>query len=227
MLAESTDEITPRPLTGPGFGPPGGERPQHLCILLHGVGAGGDDLIALAPPLAEALPGARFIAPNGPEPYDMAAMGYQWFSFQDRAADALEAGVRRAAVDANAFIDDMLAGLDLGPENLILIGFSQGAMTALHLGLRREVAPAAILGFSGALIAPEALGREIRCRPPVCLIHGRADQLVPVGSAKVAKEVLERAGVKVESHILEGLGHGLDDAALVLAVAFLRRVLGD
>ncbi len=212
---------------GPGFGPPGGQQPEQLCILLHGVGADGNDLIGLAPLLAEALPGARFIAPNGPEPCDMAPMGYQWFSLHDKATDALEAGVRRAAVDANAFIDEMLAGLDLGPERLILIGFSQGAMTALHLGLRREVAPAAILSFSGALIAPDTLGREIRCRPPVCLIHGEADELVPVLSMSVARHVIEGAGVKVESHTLEGLGHGIDEAALVWAAAFLRRVLGD
>ncbi len=212
---------------GPGFGPPSGQQPEHLCILLHGVGADGNDLIGLAPLLAEVLPSARFIAPNGPEPCDMAPMGYQWFPLQDKAEDVLEAGVRRAAVDANAFIDEMLAGLELGPERLILIGFSQGAMTALYLGLRREVAPAGILSFSGALIAPDTLGREIRCRPPVCLIHGEADELVPVGSLNVAKEVIASAGVKVESHTLEGLGHGIDEAALELAAAFLGRVMGD
>ncbi len=226
-MSEAPEEFTPRPLTGPGFGPPSGDRPEDLCILLHGLGADGNDLIALAPLLAEVLPKARFIAPNAPEPCDMAPMGRQWFSLRDPGAQALEAGVRRAGLDADAYIDEMLAGLDLGAERLILIGFSQGAMTALYLGLRRAVAPAAILSFSGALIAPEALGREIRCRPPVSIIHGEADQLVPVGSATVAKEVLEGAGVPVESHLLEGLGHGIDDAALVLAAAFLKRVAGD
>lgn len=218
---------TPRPLTGPGFGPPGGDDPEYLFILLHGLGATGADLIALAPLLAEALPKARFIAPDAPEPCDMAPMGRQWFSLGDHGAEAREAGVRRAAVDVSAFIDERLAGLGLGPERLILAGFSQGAMTALYLGLRREVAPAAILSFSGALIAPEALGREIRCRPPVCIIHGADDALVPVASATVAAEVLSGAGVPVVSHLLDGLGHGIDDAALALAAAFLKRVKGD
>ena len=210
---------------GPGFGPPSGDQPEYLCLLLHGVGADGNDLIGLAPLLAEVLPTARFIAPNGPEPCDMAPMGYQWFSLQDPAADALEAGVRRAASDVNAFIEEMLAGLGLGPERLILVGFSQGAMTALHLGLRRKAAPAGILSFSGALIAPETLGREIACRPPVCLIHGQVDELIPALSFNVAKTVIESAGVNVEDHLVEGLGHGIDEAALVLAAAFLRRVV--
>lgn len=223
-MSEAPEKFTPRPLTGPGFGPHSGDDPEDLCILLHGLGADGNDLIALAPLLAEVLPKARFIAPNAPEPCDMAPMGRQWFSLQDPAGDVLEEGVSRAAVDANAYIDEMLAGLDLGPERLILIGFSQGAMTALYLGLRREVAPAAILSFSGALIAAEALGREIRCRPPVSIIHGQDDELVQALSATVAKEVLEGAGVPVDFHLLEGLGHGIDDAALVLAAAFLKRV---
>ena len=132
--------------------------------------------------------------------------------------------MRRAASDVNAFIEEMLTGLGLGPERLILVGFSQGAMTALHLGLRRKSAPACILSFSGALIAPEALGREITCRPPVCLIHGQVDELIPTLSFNVAKTVIESAGVDVEDHLLEGLGHGIDEAALVLAAAFLRRV---
>ncbi len=223
----SDTSAQPRPLTGPGFGPPSGEEPEHLCILLHGLGADGNDLIALAPLLAEVLPTARFIAPDAPEPCDMAPMGHQWFSLQDPAADALDAGVRRAAADADAFIDEMLDGLGLGPERLILAGFSQGAMTALHLGLRREVAPLGILSFSGALISPERLGAEIRCRPPVTIIHGQADPLVPVLSATVAEGVLKGAGVPVECHQLEGLAHGIDEAALVLAAAFLKRLLDE
>lgn len=215
----------PRPLMGPGFGPPSGADPDMLCVLLHGLGADGNDLIALAPLMAELLPTARFIAPNGPEPCDMAPMGYQWFSLQDPSQEAMELGVRRAVRDADAFIDEMLAGLDLSPDRLLLVGFSQGAMTALHLGLRRETAPMAIVSFSGALIAPETLTAEIRCRPPVCIIHGAEDTLVPSLSANVATEVLKGAGVPAESHVLESLGHGIDDAALIAAAAFLKRVI--
>lgn len=226
-MPDETEANTPRPLMGPGFGPPSGEDPEMLCILLHGLGADGNDLIALAPLLAEVLPTARFIAPNAPEPCDMAPMGYQWFSLLNPAQEAMEAGVRRAARDANAFIEEMLAGLDLGPDRLLLAGFSQGAMTALHLGLRREVAPIAIVSFSGALVAPEKLAAEIRCRPPVCILHGQDDPLVPVLSANVATEVLRGAGVPVESHLLEGLAHGIDEAALIAAAAFLKRVIGE
>jgi len=226
-LSEESEEFIPRPLSGPGFGPPSGDQPEDLCILLHGLGADGNDLIALAPLLAEALPKARFIAPNAPEPCDMAPMGRQWFSLQDPDGEVLEAGVSRAALDVNAYIDEMLEGLELGHDRLILAGFSQGAMTALYLGLRREVGPAAILSFSGALIAAEALVKEIRCRPPVSIIHGQDDELVQDLSATVARDVLEGAGVPVDFHLLEGLGHGIDDVALALAAAFLKRVTGD
>ena len=226
-MPDMNDDESPRPLMGPGFGPPSGERPEMLCILLHGLGADGNDLIALAPLLAELMPTARFIAPDAPEPCDMAPIGYQWFSLQDPSQEAMETGARRAARDAGAFIDEMLDGLGLTPDRLVLAGFSQGAMTALYMGLRRETVPRAIVSFSGALIAPEMLAGEIRCRPPVCLIHGEADTLVPVMSSRVAETVLEGAGVPVESHVLEGLGHGIDDAALIAAAAFLKRVLGD
>lgn len=215
-----------RPIAGPGFGPKDGGRPRWLCVLLHGIGADGNDLIALAPLLADVLPEARFLAPHGPEPCDMAPMGRQWFSLLDRSEAALAAGVRRAAADVEGFAGGALADLGLGAERLILAGFSQGAMTALFAGLRRAASPAAILAFSGALIAPAALAAEIRCRPPVCLIHGDADEVVPADSATVAEKALAEAGVPVECHVLEGLGHGIDEAALALAADFLRRVTG-
>lgn len=225
-VSDTSASASPRPLAGPAFGPKEGGAARWLCVLLHGVGADGNDLIALAPLLADVLPDARFLAPHGPEPFDMAPMGRQWFSLLDRSEGALEAGVRRAGRDVDRFVEDALGDLGLGADRSILIGFSQGAMTALFTGLRREAAPAAILAFSGALIASAALAAEIRCRPPVCVIHGDADDVVPVDSAPAAEKALREAGVPVESHILEGLGHGIDEAALGLATAFLRRVTG-
>ncbi|MBT3792006.1 MAG: hypothetical protein HOF95_03170 [Rhodospirillales bacterium] len=218
---------SPRTLLGPDFGPPSGDDPQWLVVFLHGFGSDGQDLISLGPIMGEALPHARFIAPNGPEACDMAPAdftGRQWFNLADRSSENMEAGVRRAAIDLDAYLDGELARLKLDDSRLILVGFSQGAMTALHVGLRRENACAGILSMSGALIAPETLPGEIKSRPPVCIIHGREDDVVPVVSADTAQQLLTRSGVSVDCHLLEELGHGIDDAALILAVSFLGRI---
>ncbi|HEX9809764.1 MAG TPA: dienelactone hydrolase family protein [Alphaproteobacteria bacterium] len=215
---------SPRPLTGPAFGPAGGADARWLVVLLHGVGADGADLIGLAPRLAEVVPGARILAPHAPEPCDMAPVGRQWFSLQDRGDAALHAGAERARPDLEAFLATALAEAGLGPSRLILAGFSQGAMAALHAGLRRDAAPAAILALSGALIAPARLAAEIACRPPVLIVHGEEDPVVSPALARRAEKALRAAGVAVEAHLLPGLGHGIDERAFALTADFLKRV---
>ena len=141
-------------LTGPTVAPASGGPAQQLVVFLHGLGADGDDLIELAPYFATALPDAAFIAPHAPEPCDMAPFGRQWFSLRDQSPEAMLAGVRHAAPILDDFLNVQLAEHCLGPDKLLLVGFSQGTMMALHLALRRKVAPAAVVGFSGLLVAP-------------------------------------------------------------------------
>ena len=184
-------------LDGPRVAPAGGGRADALVILLHGLGADGADLIDLAPYLADTLPGAAFVAPNAPQPCDMAPYGYQWFSLQDRHPDRVAAGVRAAAPVLDAFIDAELAAHGLADDRLALLGFSQGCMMALHVGLRRPRACAAILGYSGRLVASDALAGEIVSRPPVLLCHGTADPVVPFDSLAAAQAALAGAGVDV------------------------------
>ena len=121
-------------LRGPSFGPAAGGPPRQLVVLLHGVGADGHDLIELAPLLARDLPHARFVAPDGPQPCDMAPYGRQWFSLQEHRPAAMLVGLTRTVPLVDAFLDEELrqAGLDDGA--LALVGFSQGTMTALHVG---------------------------------------------------------------------------------------------
>jgi len=209
-------------LNGPRFGPKAGGAARQLVVLLHGLGADGSDLIELAPAWAEALPHAAFVAPDAPDPCDMAPYGRQWFSLQDRAPDRIAAGVRRAAPMLDAFLDAELArpGLDAGA--LALVGFSQGAMMALFTGLRRPVAPAAILAYSGALVAPESLVAEIACRPPVLVVHGEADDIVPVAAGRGAEQALRAAGVPVEALYCPGLAHGIDQAGLAAGLRTLQ-----
>ena len=213
-------------LTGPEALPLSGGPARQLVLLLHGVGADGADLAELIPYLAPALPDAAFVAPDGPEPYDMAPFGRQWFSLADRSGPALAAGVRRAGLVLDRYIDEQMARFGVTEGELALVGFSQGTMTALHVALRRERAPAAVVGFSGALVSPEALAAELRCRPRVLLVHGDGDEVVNPACLAQAERSLSAVGVPVLTDMRPGLGHSIDGAGLALAVGFLRQAFG-
>lgn len=214
------------PLTGPAWGPLAPGPARHLVVLLHGLGADGSDLIELAPHWATAAPHARFVALDGPFPCDMAPYGRQWYSLQDRAPPVVWAGIERAAPLLNAFIDAELASLNLTPDRLVLMGFSQGTIMALHIAPRRSEPVAGVMGFSGRLASPERLAGETVSRPPILLIHGEEDQVVPVDELTAAETALRAAGFAVESHRLPDLDHGIDADGVALATAFLTRVLG-
>jgi phospholipase/carboxylesterase len=211
-------------LGGPSRKPAGGCRPRQLVVLLHGLGADGNDLIGLAPYWAPVLPEAEFLSPDAPFPCDMAPYGRQWFSFQDRSPVSILAGIRASATILDAFLDAALASRNLDERSLALVGFSQGTMMSLYVGLRRQTAPAGILGFSGALVGADTLAEEIRSRPPVLLVHGDADEVVPFGALEAAVQGLRTAGVPVEDVIRPGLGHGIDEEGLRRGAEFLRRI---
>jgi phospholipase/carboxylesterase len=212
-------------LSGPSRPPTSGGKPRRLVILLHGLGADGNDLIGLAPYWARLLPTAEFVSPNAPFPCDMAPYGYQWFSSQDRSPEAVLAGVRAAAPILDAFIDEALKQRDLTASDLALVGFSQGTMISLFIGLRRTQPVAGIVGFSGRLLAPDLLASELRSRPRILLVHGTDDPLVPYASLAVAEAALTAAGVPVETVTSVGIGHSIDDEGLRRGGLFLRDVL--
>ncbi|MGH7051865.1 MAG: alpha/beta hydrolase [Acetobacteraceae bacterium] len=212
-----------RVLDGPRYGPKDGRAPAQLVVLCHGVGADGHDLIDLAPYWSAALPEAAFAAPDAPEPYAEAPQGRQWFDISDRAPAHLAAGVRRGARALDLFVDAELKRLNLPADAYALMGFSQGAMTVLFAGLRRDPGPRAILAFSGALVAPETLARERRNLAPVLLVHGEADEVLPASRSREAEQALVAAGVPVEALFRAGLGHGIDDAGLSAGALFLQR----
>jgi phospholipase/carboxylesterase len=212
-------------LSGPSRPPASGGKPRRLVILLHGLGADGNDLIGLAPYWARLLPDAEFLSPNAPFPCDMAPYGYQWFSSQDRSPEAVLGGVRTAAPILDAFIDEALEERGLGSGELALVGFSQGTMMSLFVGLRRAEPVAGIVGFSGRLLAPELLASELRSRPPILLVHGTEDPLVPYSSLAAAETTLKAAGVPVETVTSFGIGHSIDDQGLRRGGEFLKKVL--
>ena len=211
------------PLDGPHYGPKDGRKAEQLVVLCHGLGADGYDLIDLAPYWSAALPATCFAAPNAPEPHSLAPHGRQWFDISDRSPARLLAGVRRAREKLDLFIDSELARLGLPATEYALMGFSQGAMTALFAGLRRAPGPRAILAYSGALIAPETLAQERRNSAPVLLVHGEADEVLPAFLSRDAERALEAEGIAVEAHFSPGLGHGIDDAGLSAGALFLQR----
>jgi len=208
-------------LDGPRRATASGAAPSSLVVFLHGLGADGADLIALADPLSQVMPDSEFVSPDAPFPCDMAPVGRQWFSLQQREPAALLAGARSAAPYVDAFLDAELARTGLGPERLALVGFSQGTMMSLFCALRRPQAVAGVVGFSGLLIAPEVLPVEIVSKPPVLLVHGTDDPVVPFAAMAAAEAGLRAAGVAVESHGRPGLPHGIDPGGLQLAAQAL------
>lgn len=208
-------------LDGPRHGVKAGEEARALVVFLHGLGADGNDLISLAPMLAPILPDTAFVSPHAPYPCDMAPMGRQWFSLQDHDPDVLIEGVRAVAPALNAFLDQELEAHGLTDDRLALVGFSQGTMTALHVALRRPKACAVVVGFSGALLKPEVLGAEIASRPPVLLVHGEADEVVPFAALPAAQKSMELNGIPVAGFPRPGLGHGIDQEGLQAAAVAL------
>jgi len=197
---------------------------KQLVVLLHGIGADGNDLMGLAPFYQTLLPDAFFIAPNAPFPCDMAPFGYQWFSLQNMQADTRLNGVRRAAPTLNAFIDAQLDRHGLTEKNTVVLGFSQGAMMGLHVGLRRERPLAGLISHSGMLVGENLLETEIKTRPPVLLTHGAIDEVLPVAALPIATAALKSSGVPVEAHEIPGLGHGIDEQTIRIDLRFLRDV---
>jgi phospholipase/carboxylesterase len=196
--------------------PPAKGAATHLVVLCHGYGANGEDLIGLAPHWQKLLPGAAFAAPDAPQRVPGAA-GYQWFALSSLDPHAMRKGVESAHAVLDDFLDAELARLALPPERLALVGFSQGTMLALHVGLRRAVKPAAIVGFSGLLagVPPQ------ENLPPVLLVHGDADPVIPAQALFAAAIALGAAGAPVQWHLCAGTGHGIDPAGLALAGTFL------
>jgi phospholipase/carboxylesterase len=210
-------------LDGPRVDPAAGIAPRSLVILLHGYGSNGDDLISLAPYWREALPATVFVAPNAPEPCPGAPGGYQWWAL-DRGARS--EGAARAAPILNAFIDAELARYGLDEARLALVGFSQGTMMALQVGPRRPRQLAGIVGYSGMLADEAGLADPGTTRPPVLLVHGDADPMIPVAAFHQAQAALTRNGFEVAGHVSPGLGHSIDLPGLQLGGRFLARVLG-
>lgn len=202
--------------------PLSGNAPGQIVLLLHGFGSNGADLISFAPQWQQAMPDALFLAPNAPQRC-MMGEGYQWWALTELNPAAMAAGAAGAAPAIDAFIDRKLAQYGLTEDNLAIVGFSQGTMMALHVGLRRKRQVASLVGYSGMLTGASDLAHVPITRPPVLLVHGDADPIVPVSALQYARTELGRLGVPVTSHVSRGLGHSVDAAGLRLGQDFIAR----
>jgi phospholipase/carboxylesterase len=214
-------------IDAPRLAPKSGPARQ-LVVFVHGYGADGNDLIEIGRAWAELLPQAAFVSPHAPHPCGQAPMGREWFPLTFRSPTERWDGCNTAAPGLDAFLDAELARHKLPPSALALVGFSQGTMMSLHVGLRRAVPPAAIVGYSGMLILQgdtdvEGYKPQIRARPPLLLIHGDRDELIPVDALFHSTQALAALEVPVEWHISAGIGHGIDPEGLRQGGDFLAR----
>ena len=217
--------MTPK-LSGPMLPPKSGVAAKQAVVLLHGYGSDGNDLIGLAPYWQDVLPDALFVAPNGPQACGAFGSGYQWFDIDfegDRLASR-QTGVLQARPILEQFLTDMWAQTGITPANTILGGFSQGAMMSLHVGLGLEQPLMGIIAFSGAFLPPEGFGDADLPRPPVALIHGDRDDVVPPKSSAEAHALLQQAGYDVTHHVSAGVAHGIAPDGLAFATEFIERV---
>ncbi|MCK0166417.1 prolyl oligopeptidase family serine peptidase [Jannaschia sp. S6380] len=208
----------------------GPKAPKRLVIFLHGYGANAADLIGLADPLTPHMPDTAFVAPDAPEALPGMPGGFQWFPIpwiDGSSEEAAMAGMDRAVDDLNAWLDEIVAAEGVTPAQTVLFGFSQGTMMALHVAPRRDAPFAGLVCFSGRMLKPEDAAEETVSRMPVLLVHGDADEVVPVQSLPEAAEALEGAGFdRVYAHVMKGTGHGIAPDGLQVALAFMRDVFG-
>ena len=217
-------------LDGPRIEPRAGGAARQLVVFLHGYGADGNDLIEIGRAWQGVMPHAAFVSPHAPHPCGQAPMGSEWFPLTDRAHSERWRGCVAAMPVLDRFLDAELKRRNLPPSALALVGFSQGTMMALHVGLRRATAPFALVGYSGLLVVdpdgkPEALAGEIKSRPPILLIHGDSDDLIPPQALFMAANGLAAIGVPVEWHLSAGIGHGIDQEGLRQGGEFIARRL--
>lgn len=212
-------------VNGSSLQPSSGGSPKQIVLLLHGYGSNGADLISLAPHWQRQLPDALFLAPNAPQRLGSMAAAYQWWPLTAFTPQALAAGAVSAAPALDAFVDRKLAQYGLTEADLAIVGFSQGTMMALHVGLRRPRQLAAIVAYSGMLTGAPELSHVPITKPPVLLVHGSADPVIPVAALHAARSAFEHLGIDVTAHVANGVGHNVDPDGLRMGGDFIAKAL--
>ncbi|AAW71134.1 Predicted esterase [Wolbachia endosymbiont strain TRS of Brugia malayi] len=195
---------------------------ENLIVCLHGRGSSGNNFVHLAKVMSKSLPNSCFVAPNAPSKREI-GNGYQWFSLEDRSEEVLYNGVKNAASIVNHFIDTKLKEFSLKDTQLSLVGFSQGAMLAIHTALTRPQCCASVVAYSGKFLSPSRVAPKIKSRPNVCVIHGDADNVVPFSFFDLTVKALKENGVNVEGYPIRTLGHLINKEGIKLGVEFIKK----
>jgi phospholipase/carboxylesterase len=208
-------------LSGPMLAPQSGSEPKQAVVLLHGYGSDGEDLISLGAHWQEMLPDALFVSPNAPTVSAVNPMAFQWFDIDHERPDYRAEGARLGRLAIMDFLNDLWAQTGLAEKNTILVGFSQGAMMALNVGLSLDRPLMGIIAFAGALIPPDGFGERDLAKPPICIVHGDRDEVVPTEMGASAAETLRAHGYEVSYHVSRGVGHGISPDGLGFASHFI------
>ena len=202
-------------------------RADSLVVFVHGYGADGHDLIGLSDPMAEHLPSTMFLSPHAPNMCTMNPIGKEWFPIpmiDMSSEEGAREGMLASAAQFNDWLDAQMVAEGVAPDRVVLMGFSQGTMLSLHVGPRRNIQLAGIVGFSGRLLEPESLVAEMITKPPVLLVHGDMDMVVPPTDMPKAEAALTAAGFDVQTHVSNGMAHGIAPDGLGLAVRFIQNL---
>lgn len=206
------------------------KTPKYLVIFLHGYGANGENLLSLSHEFGDVLHDAHFISPNAIEPWEGGFPdSYQWFSLyggvERKDLESILQNIKNSNKILSRFIDEQLTRFGLLPKELFLVGFSQGAMMAIYQGLIRQEKIMGVVGFSGKVVPPEAVGDKILSKPEICLIHGESDSVVPFENFLEGKKFLEKAQIPFESHAIKNLDHSINSAGIKASQDFIQKLI--
>lgn len=194
---------------------------QKIVVLLHGYGSNGDDLIEIAKIWQPNLPNTAFFSPNAIEKSEVNPFGgYQWFGLNDFNPTNIRAGLDKAKPHINRFLKSLLAEYRLLPSDLIIAGFSQGAMLALDM-IYSIARLGGIIGYSGAFYPPSNNTAPLSS-VPILLVHGTSDMVVPYASLQLAQNQLRKVNINVMTQTCPGLGHSIDEAGLMAGLDFIK-----
>ena len=200
-------------------------KPQQAIILCHGYGGDGKDISTLAMNWQRFLPDAVFLCPNAPEVCDINPAGYQWFDLSNENEEIILEKSLMAEEKLSLFIDQALDSLQLEPNNLALVGFSQGCMISIQAGLKKNKKINSLIGYSGKIINKKHLKDNINSHPKIYLMHGENDTIVSPIHLLEAKEYLFNQGIKIKTKLFKNCEHRIPVEGSSLGLAFLRKNL--
>ena len=200
-------------------------KPQQVIVLCHGYGGDGKDISTLAINWQRFLPEAIFLCPNAPEICAVNPQGYQWFDLSSDKEELILEKSLIAEEKLNTFIDQILNNFQLEPNNLALVGFSQGCMLSIQIALKKKKQISCLIGYSGKVINQKHLSDNIHSKPKIFLMHGANDTLVPPTHLLEAKEYLVKHGLKIKTKIFKDCEHRIPVEGVSLGLEFLKKNL--